>query len=60
MIEIEKGTFINPNLIAVIKSVGDGKCALFTAGQSAADGGFLVDYDADELAEEIEKAIEES
>lgn len=59
MIEIEKGFFVNPRLIAVIKSVADGKCAIFTAGQSATDEGFLIDYDADELAEEITNAVED-
>ena len=59
MIEIVDGVFVNPRKVAVIKEVDKDKCALFTSGQSAVDGGFLIDRPAIEVAEEIANELEE-
>lgn len=56
MIEIADGVFVDPELIAVVKAVGKDKCAIFTPGQSAIDGGFLLDRPAVEVAEGIDSA----
>jgi hypothetical protein len=59
MIEITDGLWVNPKLVAVIKDVGDERCAIFTPGQSATDGGFLVDRPIAEVVEEIEAEDED-
>ncbi len=60
MIEIADGVFVQPSLVALVREVGDNKCALFTAGQSATDGGFLIDKDAVDVAEKLDDALDES
>lgn len=59
MIELTEGVFVQPSLVAIIKSAGDGKCSVFTAGQSATDGGFLIDEEAIDVAEKIDDALDE-
>jgi hypothetical protein len=59
LIELFEGFFVNPEAAVVVKATGEGQCALFTAGQSATDGGFTVPYDAAEVAEQINDACEE-
>ena len=59
MIEIDEGLFICVSHVVAVKSVDDGKCAIFMVGQSAADGGFLVERDALEVAEEITDELED-
>jgi hypothetical protein len=59
MIELGDGVFVQPALVAVVKKAGDGKCAIFTAGQSATDGGFVIDEEAVEVAEKIDNALDE-
>jgi hypothetical protein len=59
MIELTDGLFVNPKLIAVVKSLGDDQCAIFTPGQSATDGGFLVNRSGLEVAETIDYEAEE-
>lgn len=44
---------INPSLVTVIKPAGKDKCTVFFAGQSAVDGGFLVNQSADEVTDII-------
>ena len=58
MIEIIEGVWVDPRHVAVVKRVGDDKCALFTSGQSAVDGGFLIERSAEEVVDEIEWAME--
>ena len=58
MIEIAEGVWIDPRHIAVVKRVGEDKCALFTPGQSAVYEGFLIERSAEEVVDEIEWAME--
>lgn len=53
MIEIEGGTYIASEHVAVIKEVDKDRCVVFIVGQSATDGGFLVDRPALELATDV-------
>lgn len=46
------------NHVAVVKNLGDGKCAVFTPGQSATDGGFLVEAEWSDLVGEINDELE--
>ena len=48
---------VNAELVAVIKKVDKDKCAFFTAGQPATDGGFLVNKSAIDFATDL---LEES
>jgi hypothetical protein len=59
MIELAPGLHICPSHVVAVKSVDEGKCSVFTVGQRAEDGGFLVDRDADEVVKEIEDALED-
>ena len=52
MIELDDGTFIAAEMIAVVKPAGDDKCVFFTAGQSALEG-FTADVSALDLAAEV-------
>lgn len=56
MIQIDKGIWVNPKLIAVVRDVGKGKCALFTAGQSSTDS-FYVEREGFDVSEEISAAL---
>ena len=57
--EIVKGFFCDPEYVAVVKATGDESCAVFTAGQSAVDGGFHLPYPAEQVAQEVNDLIEE-
>lgn len=59
MIEIIEGIWLDPWSVTMIKRISDGKCALWTTGQSALEG-FVLDYDADEVAEAINDARNDS
>jgi hypothetical protein len=59
LIELGEGFFVNPEDVAVVKATGEGKCALFTVGQSAVDGGFHIPYDAQEISQHVNDACEE-
>ena len=50
--------FFNTNHIAVIRPVDDGddQTVIFTAGQSAVDGGFLVDVATEDVFEVVKQA----
>lgn len=52
------GSKFNITHAAVLRPVDDGEdqCVLFTAGQSATDGGFLIDLPLDEAFELIQTA----
>jgi hypothetical protein len=52
--------WVDPELVAAIKAVGEGQCAVFFAGQSALADGFLVRYPATEVAEVINAAIRQA
>lgn len=56
MFEIDEGLFVDPWQVCVVKRVGDGQCAVFMKGQSAIDGGFLVNKDALEVATDVIEA----
>ena len=49
--------YFNSDLLAVIQPVDDGdQTVIFTAGQSAIDGGFLIDVPTDEVFEMVQNA----
>ena len=56
MFEIDDGLFLDPWAVVAIKSVGVGQCAVFLKGQSAIDGGFLVNKPALEAATDVLEA----
>jgi hypothetical protein len=57
VIELGDGFYVQPSKVAAVKDVGDGKCAVFTEGQSAIDGGFLVEGEAVDIADKIDEAL---
>ena len=56
MLEVDDGIYLSPEHVTMIKSAGEGKCALWVTGQSALDG-FVLDRDAKELAEDISNSL---
>lgn len=59
MFEITDGLFVDPWKVVAVKRVGEGRCAVFFDGQSAMDGGFLIEEDALKIATDILEAREE-
>jgi len=59
LIELAEGFFVDPELVAVVKVTDKDECALFTVGQSAMDGGFHLDYSAQEVVEQVNEALTE-
>jgi hypothetical protein len=59
MIELVDGVFVQPEKVALIRALGTGKCAVFTDGQSAVDGGFLIEMEAVDAADKIDEALED-
>jgi hypothetical protein len=59
LIELVEGFFVEPDFVAVVKATGEDRCAIFTPGQSATDGGFTVPYSAAQVAEHVNDAMEE-
>lgn len=45
----------NAESIAVVRPIDDEHCVIFTTGQSAIDGGFLVEVSAEEVEAELAK-----
>jgi hypothetical protein len=45
----------NSETIAVVRPIDDEHCTIFTVGQSAIDGGFLINLSADEVEAELSK-----
>jgi hypothetical protein len=56
MFELVDGFFVDPWCVMAIKSAGKGKCSVFLKGQSAMDGGFLIEKDALEAATDVVQA----
>ena len=59
MIELVEGLWLDPWAVTMIKKIEDGKCSLWVTGQSALEG-FVLDYDAAEVAEAVNDARNES
>ena len=64
LIDISPDLAVAAQHVAAVKQLDDGKCAVYLVGQSAVDGGFLVDRDWSEVIgdvnEELERAVEEA
>ena len=64
LIDISPDLAVCPCPGMIVKRVGEDQCALFTPGQDATSGGFLIDRPWDEVVfeinEEIERAIDEA
>jgi hypothetical protein len=56
LVEITPGFYADPFDISIVRETGDGNCAAFTKGQSAVDGGFKLEYGAEQVVEEVNKA----
>ena len=59
MIELAEGLYVAPEHVAMIKSVDEDSCLLFTVGQSALEG-HLLPYSASEVAEAVDDYFEET
>lgn len=59
MIEITDGLFVAARHVAVVKKIDDESCAVFTVGQPAVDGGFLIDRPTLDVATEVCEELEE-
>ena len=59
LIELVEGFWVDPERVAVVKATGKKKCALFLEGQSAIDGGFTLDFPAEEVAVHINDGIDD-
>ncbi len=59
LVQITDNLWVRPEHVAAVKHVGDEKCAVFMVGQSAVDGNFLVERNAEELVEELDDAMED-
>ena len=53
--QLTDGFFCNPKLVAVVKATGEEESALFTVGQSAVDGGFKLNYRAEDVVAALEE-----
>lgn len=64
LIDISPDLAVCPCPGMIVKRVGEDQCALFTPGQDATSGGFLIDRPWDEvvgdLNDELERAAEEN
>lgn len=53
-VQISDKLFVNPELVAAIKESSKSSCSVFLSGQSARDGGFLVDRSADDVRADLD------
>lgn len=60
MLDLTAELAVQPALVAAVRRIDDDQCAVFTVGQSAVDGGFLVDRAADEVIDDINTTLEEA
>lgn len=58
LIELVEGFFVDPEAVAVVKATGKKQCAVFTDGQPATDGGFMLKHPAKRVVAEINAALE--
>jgi hypothetical protein len=49
------GVYVESSLVAVVRPVNGDQTAIFTAGQSAVDGGHLIDLPCDEVIERLQE-----
>jgi len=49
------GVYVESSLVAVVRPVSDDQTVIFTAGQSAADGGHLIDLPCEEVIERLQQ-----
>lgn len=59
LLEIADGLCVQPRKVVAIKrsELEDEKCTVFLAGQSAVDGGFLVDREYEDVRDEVNSAL---
>jgi hypothetical protein len=58
LIEIAPGLWIQPRKVTAVKKAGKDQCSIFVSGQSAVDGGFLVDKDVEDVVDEINDELQ--
>lgn len=58
--QLVTGFWVDPEKVAVVRETDDdGKCVLFLEGQSAVDGGFTLNYPAEQVAQQVNEACDE-
>lgn len=57
MIEIKPGLFVHACHVAAVKEIDEESCTVFMIGQSATDGGFLVERPALEVATDVAETL---
>ena len=62
LIKIQDGHWVQPRKVASVKESGldDEKCVVTISGQSAVDGGFLIDRRAEDVVSDINEALREA
>lgn len=60
LIQLDDDIWVQPRSVAAVKSFDDGKCTVFLKGQSAVDGGFVVERDAESVVDDVNSGLEES
>ncbi len=60
MLALTDDLAVQPRAIAAVKrsSLEDGKCTVYLRGQSATDGGFLLDMEFDEVLDLVNEALD--
>lgn len=56
LIQIVEGFWCDPEKVSAVKATGEDACALFLDGQSAMDGGFHLEHDAEKIADALNRA----
>lgn len=59
LIELVEDFYFDPDTGTVVKATGKDECALFPPGASAVDGGFHLDYKAEDVVEAINETEDE-
>jgi hypothetical protein len=59
LIELVEDFYFDPDTGTVVRATGKDQCALFPPGASAVDGGFKLEYKADEVVDAINDAVDE-
>lgn len=58
LIEVTEGLYILPHHVSAVRMVDEDSCTVWLGGQSAVTDGFLVNRPAEEIADEINDALE--
>ncbi len=59
LLEIDDDLYIQAEKVVAVKGMDECKCALWFAGQSAVDGGFLLNRPAEDVVLDIDEHLSE-